>query len=130
MPTASSADAATAAARDLIYALENPSPASPLAPTSDSQRAALRQLADIFADITNANVTPTKVEPEHVPLVEVETANVPTDTPHVPPGFLPLAPPAIPKPVIPEPVPPPRVEFTSPPRVHQYKVLREFNPVL
>jgi hypothetical protein len=30
MPTALSADATTAAARDLIQALENPSPASPL----------------------------------------------------------------------------------------------------
>jgi hypothetical protein len=48
MPTMSSLDLAMAAANDLITALQNPSTGSPLAPTTDSQVAALKQLADIF----------------------------------------------------------------------------------
>jgi hypothetical protein len=38
MPKTSSADAATAAARDLIYALQNPHPAAPIAPLADDHR--------------------------------------------------------------------------------------------
>ena len=76
MPTASSADAATAAARDLIQALRNPAPTSPLSPTSDSQLAALQQLADIFANVAHADATPT-------------TTTKAAPTPQAPPGFLP-----------------------------------------
>jgi hypothetical protein len=43
---------AMVAAKDLITALQNPSTGSPLAPTTDSQVAALKQLADIFQDCT------------------------------------------------------------------------------
>jgi hypothetical protein len=51
MPTISSIDLVLAAAKDLITALQNPSPGSPLAPTTDSQTAALKQLADIFKTV-------------------------------------------------------------------------------
>jgi hypothetical protein len=53
MPTASSTDLAVVAARDLIHARLNPSPASRLSRVSDSQLAALEQLASIFAAVTN-----------------------------------------------------------------------------
>ena len=49
MPTASSTDLAMAAVYDLTQALLHPSPASALAPMSDSQRHALIQLATIFS---------------------------------------------------------------------------------
>jgi hypothetical protein len=48
MLTMSSLDLALAAARDLLTALLHPSPGSPLAPTTDSQSAALKQLVEIF----------------------------------------------------------------------------------
>jgi hypothetical protein len=48
MPKISSADAALFAAKELIHALENPAPASPLAPLGLAQLQALRQLATIF----------------------------------------------------------------------------------
>jgi hypothetical protein len=48
MPTMSSLDLALAAAQDLLMALMHPSPGSPLAPTTDSQTAALKQLVEIF----------------------------------------------------------------------------------
>jgi hypothetical protein len=47
-PTATSAELAIAAARDLADALLHPSPATVLAPVSDSQIATLKQLSDIF----------------------------------------------------------------------------------
>jgi hypothetical protein len=53
MPTMSSLDLALAAAKDLLHALIHPSPGSPLAPTTDSQTAALKQLVEIFADCTH-----------------------------------------------------------------------------
>jgi hypothetical protein len=52
MPATSSADAALHAARDLLFALQNPHPASPIAPVTDKQSAALKQLADIFTTRT------------------------------------------------------------------------------
>ena len=61
MPTASSAETAIAAAKDLIKALNNPSPASALSPLSDSHHYSLTQLADIFsqaADPTTKSQTP------------------------------------------------------------------------
>ena len=53
MPTTSSLELATAAAQYLVAALLNPSDAAPLPPTALTQRAALQQLADIFATITD-----------------------------------------------------------------------------
>ena len=58
MPTTSSLELATAAAQDLIAALLHPSDAEPLPPADLVQRAALQQLADIFATITNDSTRP------------------------------------------------------------------------
>ena len=58
MSTASSSDAAIAAANDLTHALLNPSPASALSPLSDSQRHALLQLKDIFVHQTTTPTIP------------------------------------------------------------------------
>ena len=87
MPTASSADAAIAAAQDLTQALLHPSPASPLAPLSNSQHAALQQLAEIFAATTT-----THAETIFNPIAQ-QSSTVPTPTPpapSAPPGFAPL----------------------------------------
>jgi hypothetical protein len=72
MPTLSSLDLALAAAKDLVRALQHPSAGSPLAPSTDSQTAARKQLADIFQDCTKcspllqANTdTPTDEVPEN-----------------------------------------------------------------
>ena len=48
-PQSTPLEEATAAARDLIRALQNPDPGTPLFALSDSNRTALSQLADIFA---------------------------------------------------------------------------------
>ncbi|EEC47130.1 predicted protein [Phaeodactylum tricornutum CCAP 1055/1] len=52
MPAASSTDRALAAARDLVHALQNPSPASPFAPLDATQYQALTDLANLFATVT------------------------------------------------------------------------------
>jgi hypothetical protein len=49
MPTASSTDRALAAARDLVCALQNPSPALPFTPLDANQHQAHTQLAELFA---------------------------------------------------------------------------------
>ena len=61
MPATSSLELATAAAQDLVAALLNPSDAAPLPPTALTQRAALQQLADIFATITDAAPFPAPI---------------------------------------------------------------------
>ena len=91
MPTTSPLELATAAAQDLVAALLHPSDASPLPSADLVQRAALQQLADIFATITNANPTRptpaptanTDAPPALVPRVEAETP-APTPTPPPP----------------------------------------------
>jgi hypothetical protein len=55
MPTISSADLLLAATKDLITALQNPSPGSPLAPTTDSQTAALKQLLTFSMTVPSAH---------------------------------------------------------------------------
>jgi hypothetical protein len=57
MPFLSSSQAEMAAARDLVSALNNPTPASPICPLTTSQRDQLHQLADIFTQHT-ANTLP------------------------------------------------------------------------
>jgi len=52
MPKTSLAEAATAAARNLIYALQNPHPAAPIAPLADEHRIGLQQLAEVFQQVT------------------------------------------------------------------------------
>ena len=51
MPKTSSADAAVVAAQQLMAALQNPSPETPLAPLFDEHRATLDQLAGIFDNL-------------------------------------------------------------------------------
>ena len=84
MPTASSSEAACAAARDLIQALQHPAAASALSPFSDSEHAALHQLADIFrnrypdpTDIPATNPTET---PYTTPTAAISTQIVPVAT--------------------------------------------------
>jgi hypothetical protein len=114
MPTISSTDLLLAAAKDLITALQNPSPGSPfLAPTPDSQMAALKQLADTFHDCTKRSplldATPTghpSLAPlTHSPMTSPEVRQdstataprvhpsieppTPETVPPVPPGFYP-----------------------------------------
>jgi hypothetical protein len=57
MPKTSSVDAATAAARDLIYALQNPHPAAPIAPLADEHRKGLQNLAEIFQQVATPRAT-------------------------------------------------------------------------
>ena len=73
---------------------KKPTHASPLAPASDSQLAALRQLADIFADFTQVN---TQQEEMIAPIIRA------------PPGFETLSAPT---------VPPPRLEPVTPTQAH------------
>ena len=91
MPAASSADAAAAAAaRDLIMALNNPAAASPLSHTSDSQHAALQQLATIFADSTTtkrADAAPTSTP---TPATTTELTKISFQEPLVQPAVTPL----------------------------------------
>eukprot|EP00978_Attheya_sp_CCMP212_P006539 scaffold15131_cov65-Attheya_sp.AAC.1 len=117
MPGASPADAAAAAARDLIKALLNPAPVSPLAPLADSQRQALFQLADIFASATHPDYleAPTAPTPRPSPLkvtFQVPLPNKPNnntayskqkDTPWPRPADT-VAPPRVPTAPVPEPV--------------------------
>ena len=105
MPTASSSDAACAAALDLIQALRHPATASALSPLADAEHAALLQLADIFT-ARFPGTQPHVMQP--VPL--------PSVAPTVPPGFLPILP--VTTPVTMPPIPP--AMFGSQPRVPLY----------
>jgi hypothetical protein len=86
MPTTSSLELATAAAQDLVAALLQPSDAAPLPSTALTQRAALQQLADIFATITEApppvaaptSATPlVRPPPNAAPVPRVEPLSTP-----------------------------------------------------
>ncbi|ACI66000.1 predicted protein [Phaeodactylum tricornutum CCAP 1055/1] len=68
MPTASSTDRALAAARDLVHALRNPSPASPFNPLDATQHQALTDLANLFASVA-APVSPVDA-PTPAPMVQ------------------------------------------------------------
>jgi hypothetical protein len=89
MPALSSADAATAAARDLIFALEHPGPASPFGVVAP-QAAALRRLADLFLHHTTpASPTPAvsprvALQPPTAPAARVGTQHQPAMTPAAP----------------------------------------------
>jgi hypothetical protein len=76
MPFLSSSQAAIAAARDLVAALNNPAPASPICPPTNSQREQLHQLADIFTQHT-AN-TPAHQQYERTPPPTIETQQTPS----------------------------------------------------
>jgi hypothetical protein len=139
MPTMSSLDLALAAARDLLKALQHPSPGSPLAPTTDSQTAALKQLMEIFQDCTQCSplldASTTTMSTNEVleisqqqqttqPPTAIDLCCIPaTSATSVPPGFVP-DPTNAPEeqPTVPQPVALPRVPLLTPtassPRVH------------
>jgi hypothetical protein len=73
MPGASAAEAATAAAQDLIKALLSQPGASPIPTLTDSSRQALHKLADIFANAT----TPTTMQPPTEPNATVGPSPIP-----------------------------------------------------
>ena len=60
MPLASSNDLILAGIQDIVHALNNPSPGSPLAPLTDSHHHALRQLTDCFSTVP----TPPEMPPD------------------------------------------------------------------
>ena len=100
MPSTSSLDLATAAAQDLLAALLHPSDASPLPDLSLTQRAALFQLADIFATVTDSTSTdestllqPTSTVPSDIQPTATIVPRVITDsTPLQPAATVPSAP--------------------------------------
>eukprot|EP00957_Ditylum_brightwellii_P139540 10635037-Ditylum_brightwellii.AAC.1 len=74
MPAFSSADAATAAANDLIEALKQPAPAAPFAPLTKNHLHAIKDLATILNNATkeqcqqhNSLVPPQSVPPPEQP---------------------------------------------------------------
>ena len=114
MPLNSSLDLAAAAAQDLLAALLHPSDASPLSALSLTQRAALFQLADIFAAVTDLSPTDNIASDPSPPISSPPppvTAPPGAQVPRVPivnPPALPSIPPlpAIPAPVPADPSPP------------------------
>jgi len=72
MPKLASANAATAAACNLIYALQNPHPAVPIAPLADDHQKGLQNLAEIFQQVAT--------HPEPAPSVRFadDQPNLPT----------------------------------------------------
>ena len=75
LPRTSSADAATAAAQDLIHALKHPHAASPLSPLADEHQSALRQLATIFNSAAPSPAPVPRVEHATPPLPAVPRAD-------------------------------------------------------
>jgi hypothetical protein len=65
----SSSHAAIVAARNLISALNNPSPASPICPLRNSQREQLHQLADIFTQHTVCTPPQTQKPSQPAPII-------------------------------------------------------------
>jgi hypothetical protein len=74
MPKTSTVDTASAAAHELIHALANPPPASPLFPVGNDELATLNQLAHIFA-------TQSPAQPPTVAVPTVAAAPVPRVAP-------------------------------------------------
>jgi hypothetical protein len=88
MPHSSSNDLIVAALHDIVHALHNPSPKSPLAPCTDSQSQALRQIVDILT--TNTATEESPAPPLRVEPLAPAPLRVPTTTPLT----TPLSPPA------------------------------------
>jgi hypothetical protein len=114
MPSATAAEAALAAARDLIAALRQPAPAAPVAPLDRTHTAALQQLADIFA----ATVTPQPPialhdggPPARLGEQPVQLPRVPTQATVEQDALLPPIPPPV---AATAPAPLPRVPATAP----------------
>ena len=120
MPLASTTDIITAGIHDIIDALKNPSPGSPLAPLTDSHVAALKQVTEtLTATITqdpDATVPPTNSTCTSTP-----TATAPTPLLETPPA---------------SPTPqdesaraaPLRVEVINQPEVHNYDQNKPLDP--
>ena len=86
LPLASSLDLVIAAANDIVHALNNPSAGSPLAPLTDSEATALRNLAEILTNRCD-NPPPSTVDQRlPAPPLRVEP---PASALRVPPGFHP-----------------------------------------
>jgi len=71
VPTASSTDRALAAARDLVCALQNPSPALPFTPLDANQHQARTQLTELFALVAapaSSAAAPARVPPVPPPV--------------------------------------------------------------
>ena len=92
IPATSAANKIVSAARDVVQALHNPSPASPLVPISNSNTAALKQIYGIFFPPTDpkAPSTATNNIPVVVQRVLIEPTPFPRVTPKEPPGFEPI----------------------------------------
>ena len=83
---------ATIAARELTYALQSPTPASPLSNIEDKQMEALHQLAELFQQaVTKSDNTPNSVAPPNItqtrqePQAQIQTATQKHDAhPHCP----------------------------------------------
>jgi hypothetical protein len=89
MPTISSLDLAMAAANDFIKALQHPAAGSPLAPATDSQVGALKQLADIFQDCTKRSpLLPSDADAinENIAAANQEVQRDPTGVQELPAG--------------------------------------------
>ena len=124
MPSTSSLDLATAAAQDLLAALLHPSDASPLPDLSLTQRAALSQLADIFATVTDSTSTdstrlqPTSTDPSDIrPTAAIDPRVLKDATPLPPAANVPseFSPTTAAVPRVPEQVPPSRSASTNTP---------------
>ena len=83
IPIPNSNDQAIAAASDLVIALQNPSPATALAPVSDNNRVALEQLAAIFADHTATRLSPIRPPPGFPPIIQPTLQSQLTPPPRV-----------------------------------------------
>jgi hypothetical protein len=80
MPKTSSADNAMRAARDLLHALQNPTPATPFPNLGDTQLAALTRLAQIFGTAAEQRGPPAK-SPKAIEPSPVASPRVPATTP-------------------------------------------------
>ena len=80
IPHTSSQNRAIEAAEELIHALNNPEPSSPLAPITDKQQKAMKQLAEIFQKYAKQQSKTDPAQPSvkdtPVPRVEIKKGNI------------------------------------------------------
>jgi len=88
MPTASSTDMIIAASKDILHALQNPSPDSPLAPLTGSQAKALKGIA---ATLENPGGVNTTTVTESFDTSKIVNIDKPTHTTTEPSGSAPSA---------------------------------------
>jgi outer membrane biosynthesis protein TonB len=117
MPASSSTDIIMASLRDIVKALQNPSPRTPIAPRTDKQTQALLDVVTLLTNITPQPTesvagpplrrvdTPSPSAPNAPPLRVEPPENIPTHTPAPTPEDIPEpTPEPIPTPT-PEPIP-------------------------